>query len=71
MYYGIRISLCNLEDIPKNRYLGDVRAYHSGRAVLGTNCVRPLEHWGRGVESYSRHGYLYAFILCLCCSVCW
>jgi hypothetical protein len=32
--------------------------------------VRPLEHWGRGSESYSRHGCLCAFILCLCCFVC-
>jgi hypothetical protein len=30
------------------------------------NCLRPLEHWGRGFESYSMH----AFFLCLCCPVC-
>jgi hypothetical protein len=37
------------------------RADHSG--------LRPLKHWGRGFKSHSRHGCLYAFILCLCCSV--
>jgi hypothetical protein len=31
--------------------------------------LRPLERWDRGFESHSRHGYLYAFILCLCCPV--
>jgi hypothetical protein len=35
-----------------------------------TNCLPSLEHWDRGFESQSRHGCLFAFILCLCCSVC-
>jgi hypothetical protein len=30
------------------------------------NCLRPLEHWGRGFESHSRHRCLPMFILCLC-----
>jgi hypothetical protein len=29
-------------------------------------CLRSLEHWDRGFESRSRHGYLSAFIMCLC-----
>jgi hypothetical protein len=29
-----------------------------------------LERWGRVFESRSSHGYLYAFIPCLCCAVC-
>jgi hypothetical protein len=45
------------------------RADHSGGVVLGMR-LRPLEHWDRGFESHSRHGYISAFILCLCCSVC-
>jgi hypothetical protein len=32
-------------------------------------CLLPLKHWGRGFESYSRHECLFAFTLCLCCSV--
>jgi hypothetical protein len=36
----------------------------SGRAAYGMNCC------DRGFESRSRHGCLYAFILCLCCPVC-
>jgi hypothetical protein len=47
-----------------------VPADHSGGAVEGMNCFRTLEHWDRGFESNSRHGYLCAFILCLCCCVC-
>jgi hypothetical protein len=39
-------------------------ADHGGRAVWSMNCLRPLEHWGPGFESHSRHGYLCAFILC-------
>jgi hypothetical protein len=31
---------------------------------------RQLEHWDYGFESYSRHGCMCAFILCLYCSVC-
>jgi hypothetical protein len=31
-------------------------ADHSGRAVYGMKCLRPLEHWDRGFESHSRHG---------------
>jgi hypothetical protein len=30
-------------------------AGHSGRAVLGTKCLRPLKHWNRGFEFHSRH----------------
>jgi hypothetical protein len=40
-----------------------------GLAVYDKKRLRPLEHWDRGFESHSRHGYLFAFILCLCCSV--
>jgi hypothetical protein len=38
-------------------------ADHSGRAVLGMNRLRPLEHWDRWFEYHSRHGCLCAFIL--------
>jgi hypothetical protein len=34
------------------------------------NCLRSLGRWDRVFESYSRHGCLCAFILCLCCPVC-
>jgi hypothetical protein len=34
------------------------------------NRLVPLEHWIRGFESHSRHECLFAFLLCLCCSVC-
>jgi hypothetical protein len=42
-------------------------AHHSARVVRGMNCLRPLKPWGRGFESHCRKGYLYPFILCLCC----
>jgi hypothetical protein len=46
-------------------------ADHSGRVVWGMNyCLRPPKRWYRGFESHSRHGYLCAFILCFCCSMC-
>jgi hypothetical protein len=32
---------------PSDRSIGG----HSGRAVYGMKCLRPLEHWGRGFES--------------------
>jgi hypothetical protein len=35
----------------------------------GMNSLRPLEHWGSGFKSLSRHGCMCIFILCLCCSV--
>jgi hypothetical protein len=50
-------------------YLGEVdmnHTDHSGREVSGMNCLRPLKHWDRRVESHLRHGCLCAFILCLC-----
>jgi hypothetical protein len=43
---------------------------HNGRAVQGMNCLRPLGHYSRGIESRSRHGCLCAFVLCLCCCAC-
>jgi hypothetical protein len=42
-------------------------ADHSGRAVEGMNRLRLLEHWRRGFESHSRHGYPCVFMLCSCC----
>jgi hypothetical protein len=36
-----------------------------GRLAWGMNCLRPLKHWDRGIESHSRHGCLFAFILCV------
>jgi hypothetical protein len=45
-------------------------AHQSGRAVYGTNGLRPFEHWDCEFESYSMHGCLCAFIICLSCSVC-
>jgi hypothetical protein len=41
-------------------------ADHSGRAVYGMKCLRPLEHWDWGFESHSMHGCLFVFILFLC-----
>jgi hypothetical protein len=48
----------------------DLQADHSGLAVYGVKCLRPLELWDCGFESHSRHACLCTFILCLCCSVC-
>jgi hypothetical protein len=28
----------------------------AGRAVSGMNCLRPLKHWDRGLESHLKHG---------------
>jgi hypothetical protein len=39
------------------------------RSLWGMNCLRPLEHCGRGFESHSRHGCLHAFILFVFCWV--
>jgi hypothetical protein len=36
---------------------------HSGRAVKGMNCLRPLVRWAREFESHLRRGCLCAFIL--------
>jgi hypothetical protein len=47
-----------------------MEANDSGCAVLGMNFLLSLESWDRGFESHLRHGYLCAFILYLCCSVC-
>jgi hypothetical protein len=44
-------------------------ADHSGRAVSGMNCLRPLKYWDRGFESHLRHGCLCTFIPCVCCPV--
>jgi hypothetical protein len=38
--------------------------------VEGMNCLRPRKHGDRGFEPHLKHGYLYVFILCLCCPVC-
>jgi hypothetical protein len=47
-----------------------LNADHSGRAVWGMNCIRPLKHWGHVFKSHLRHGLLCSFILYLCCPVC-
>jgi hypothetical protein len=39
-----------------------------GHVVQGMNCLRFLERWDRGFESHSKHGCLYAFILCFACA---
>jgi hypothetical protein len=31
-------------------------ADHSGRAVWSMNCLHPLEHWDRGVETEKKNG---------------
>jgi hypothetical protein len=36
----------------------------------GMDCLHPLNYWDRGFEAQSSHGYLCAFILCLCYPVC-
>jgi hypothetical protein len=53
----------------ENGHLEQKYADHSGRAVHGMNCLRPLEHWNRVFETHSRHSCLCAFILRLCCPV--
>jgi hypothetical protein len=30
--------------------------------VKGTECLRPLEHWDRGLESHSGHGCTSSFL---------
>jgi hypothetical protein len=42
----------------------------SGHVVKSINRIRSLKQWDRGFVSHLRHRCLYAFILCLCCSVC-
>jgi len=37
------------------------RAGPHGRAVCGTYCLPPLEHWDRGFECRSEHGCVSAF----------
>jgi hypothetical protein len=44
-------------------------ADHSGRAVYGMKCLRPLEHWDRKFESHSRCRCLSTFILFVWCCV--
>jgi hypothetical protein len=41
----------------------------SGCDVWGMKCLHPHKQCDCGFESYSKHGYLYAFLLCLCCPV--
>jgi hypothetical protein len=59
---------CYWVKFPSLQYDGltDPFADHSGRTFWGMKCLRSLEHWDRGFESHSRHGCLFAFILCLC-----
>jgi hypothetical protein len=39
----------------------ELHAGPNGRAVCGTYCFLPFEHWDRGFESHSRHGCVSAF----------
>jgi hypothetical protein len=39
------------------------KADHSGHAVYGMDCLRPLKHSDRRFESHLRHGCLCTFIL--------
>jgi hypothetical protein len=60
----------NVEILSPTRYenlmeVTIVCADHSGRAVYGMKCLRPLEHWHRGFESHSRHGCLRLFCVCV------
>jgi hypothetical protein len=73
----VSMCLCIIEEYAisstQNFYfiLTTVRnADHSGRAVEVMSCFRSLERWDCVVVSHSRHGCLWAFFLCLCCSVC-
>jgi hypothetical protein len=34
-------------------------------STLTADHSSPLEHWNRGFESHTRHGYLCAFVLCV------
>lgn len=45
-------------------------ANHSGREVYNMNCLCLLEHWHHGFEFHSTHRCLFAFILCLYCTLC-
>jgi hypothetical protein len=45
-----------------SKYVFYYSAYYSALS-------RSFGHWGRGLESHSRHGCLSTFILCLCCPV--
>lgn len=57
---------CSAADRRHVHYLSLFSCDHSGCAVKGMTCLRPLEHWDRGFESNSRQGYVFMFILCLC-----
>jgi hypothetical protein len=59
--YGRSVYKC--QAIPFIFRYNNKTANHSGHAVQDMNRLRPLEHWGRGFESHSRHGCLYMFIL--------
>jgi hypothetical protein len=61
--HGVRIGNYIYKDKGK-------AADHSGRAILGMNCLHSLKHWDRGFKSHSSHGCLCARLLCLCCPVC-
>jgi hypothetical protein len=38
--------------------------------TVAVNRQCPLERWDHVFETHSKHGCLYAFILCLCCCCC-
>jgi hypothetical protein len=44
-------------------------ADNGGLSVWNMNSLRPLKHWRRGLESHSRNGCLFEFILYLCSPV--
>jgi hypothetical protein len=46
-----------------------LRRYRGGRAVWGMKYLCPFKHWCRRFEFLWRHGFLSAFIMCLCCHV--
>jgi hypothetical protein len=64
------LLLCKLHKLPCVRILFVCVLFRLSQWQCCLNLLRPVEHWGHGFESPSRHGCLCVFILCLCCSVC-
>jgi hypothetical protein len=63
------IQYCSQESLfngTKIRVFSCINAGHTGHAVYGMKGLCTLKHWDRGFKSHLKHGYLSAFILCLC-----
>jgi hypothetical protein len=55
-----------LHGVVSNSAQGKLCVYITMPITVAAKCLRSLERSDRGFESYSRHGCVFAFILCLC-----